>query len=60
VCSLYVEGCGGWALFVGGVGDAGGDAPCASLYARGVEDDALSALCMLEAVEGGLCSLEVF
>jgi len=37
---------------------AGGDAPCAPLYARGVEGDALCALCTSEVVEGGLCLLE--
>ena len=56
-------------MFVGGVGDAGGDAlcaslyaggdaPCSSLYARGVDDDVLCALCTLKVVEGGLCLLE--
>src|SRR6266480_620547 len=55
MCSVYA---GGWALFAGGVGgagDAGGDALCASLYAGGAGGNALCALCMLEAVEGGLC-----
>ena len=35
---LRIGGCGAWALFGGGVrdvGGAGGDAPCAGLYARG-------------------------
>ena len=48
VLSLYAGGGGGRALFAGGVGRAGrvgGDAPCA--------------ICMLEAVEDGLCLLEV-
>ena len=52
-------------LFARGVGRAGrarGDAMCAALYAGGAEGargDALCALCMLEAVEGRLCLLEV-
>ena len=54
-------GCGGWAPFTGGVGDggaggAGGDALRATLYAGG---DALYALSMFEAVEGGLSLREV-
>ena len=52
MCSLYVRGCGGWALFVGGVG------------VLVVVDEldvpkALCLLCVLKAVEGGLCLLEV-
>ncbi len=49
--TLYARGCGGWALFagrvgrVGGVGGAGGDAMRRTL------------LCVLEAVEDGLCLL---
>src|SRR5436190_780961 len=42
---LYAGGCGGWALFAGDDAGAGGDAMCA--------------ICMLEAVEGGLCLEEV-
>ena len=34
--ALYAGGRGGWTLFVGGVGGAGGDALCAILYAGGV------------------------
>ena len=36
--TLYAGGCGGWSLFVGGVGrtgGAGGDALCATLYSGG-------------------------
>ena len=46
-------------LYAGGVGRAGSDALCATLYAGDAGGDALRALRMLEAVEGGLCLLDV-
>ncbi len=66
--TLYAGGGGGWALFaedVGRVTGAGGDALCANLLA-GVLDMlevpevmCCELPCMLEAVEGRLCLLEV-
>jgi len=63
--TLYAGGCGGCALFAGGAGD---DTLRGTLYAGGSGGSALllvpevirgMVLCMLEAVEDGLCLLEV-
>ena len=42
-------------LYAGGIGGVGGDALCATLLAGGAE----VIRCVLDAVEGGLCLLEV-
>ena len=66
--ALYTGGCGRLALFAGGVGGGGGDAPFVTMYVGGCGGCALfkevsevmrRVLCMLEAVEGGFCLLGV-
>ncbi len=70
--TTYAGGRGRCALFAGGVGGAGSDMLCATLYLEAAEGgfcllEALEAPevmrcmlpCMLEVAEGGLCLLEV-